>query len=254
MLRLGLTLLLLLCMAQQAFAHFGLIIPSKDCVLDKKDAKLNLSIAFAHPMEGHGMPMAKPRAFQVFYDGQNHDLLASLKPTKLFDQQAWMSEYLITQPNVYQFWVEPEPYFESAEDCYIVHYSKVIVPAFGEDEGWDKAVGLPTEIVPLTRPFGNYAGNVFQGQVLVNGKPAADCDVEVEYYNAKKDASAPSQYHITQVVKTDGAGIFTFAVPWPGWWGFAALNTADKQMEHAGQMKDVELGAVLWLNFARGKK
>lgn len=67
--------------------------------------------------------------------------------------------------------MEPQPYWEPAEDCYIVHYTKAYVAAFGEEEGWDEPAGLKTEIVPLTRPFGNYAGNVFQGQVLLNGKP-----------------------------------------------------------------------------------
>lgn len=57
--------------------------------------------------------------------------------------------------------MEPKPYFEPAEDCYIIHYTKTVVSAFGL-EGWDRELGLKTEIVPLTRPFGLYAGNVFQ--------------------------------------------------------------------------------------------
>ena len=31
----------------------------------------------------------------------------------------------------------------------------------------DRPVGLPVEIVPLSRPFGLYAGNTFRGKVLV---------------------------------------------------------------------------------------
>jgi len=37
------------------------------------------------------------------------------------------------------------------------------VTAFGDDEGWDEEIGLKTEIVPLSKPFGLYAGNIFQG-------------------------------------------------------------------------------------------
>jgi cobalt/nickel transport protein len=77
----------------------------------------------------------------------------------------------------------------------------------------------------------------------------AGADVEVEFYNRDKKHEAPSDYMITQVVKTDDNGVFTYAVPFAGWWGFAALNTAAEKMDHAGTPKDVELGAVLWTNF-----
>jgi cobalt/nickel transport protein len=54
---------------------------------------------------------------------------------------------------------------------------------------------------------------------------------------------------ICQTVKADENGVFTYAAPAPGWWGFAALNTADYRMDHEGEKKDVELGAVLWVKF-----
>ena len=47
------------------------------------------------------------------------------------------------------------------EDCFIIHYTKTVVAAFGEEENWGQPLGLKTEIVPLTRPFANYTGNVF---------------------------------------------------------------------------------------------
>jgi cobalt/nickel transport protein len=49
--------------------------------------------------------------------------------------------------------------------------------------------------------------------------------------------------------KADGNGVFTFAVPVSGWWGFAALNLADFKISHEGEAKDVELGAVIWVYF-----
>ena len=110
-------------------------------------------------------------------------------------------------------------------------------------------MGLKTEIIPLTRPFGLYAGNVFQGVVLMDGKPVPHAEVEVEYYNRDKTAAAPTDYMVTQVVKADPNGVFTYAVPSSGWWGFAALNTAEEKMAHQGKEKDVEIGAVLWVEF-----
>ena len=154
---------------------------------------------------------------------------------------------------MYQFAVEPAPYFEPAEDKFIIHYTKTVVAAFGEEEGWDAPLGLKTEIVPLTRPFANYTGNVFRGRVLLDGKPVAGADVEVESYNKGKAHTAPNDFYVTQVVKTDENGVFTYGIPWAGWWGFAALNTSAEKMEYKGEAKEVELGAVMWVNFAAPK-
>jgi cobalt/nickel transport protein len=111
-------------------------------------------------------------------------------------------------------------------------------------------VGLETEIVPLTRPFGLYAGNVFQGRVEMGGEPVPHAQVEVEYYNEGKKANAPSPYMVTQVVRADDSGVFAYAPPKAGWWGFSALHEADYTLERKGEPKPVELGAVLWVRFS----
>ena len=149
--------------------------------------------------------------------------------------------------------MEPQPYWEPAEDVFIIHYTKTVVTAFGDDEGWDRELGLKTEIVPLSKPFGLYTGNVFQGIVKVNGKPVDFAEVEVEYYNLDRRAKAPTPYMIAQTIKADANGVFTYAVPKSGWWRFAALNTADFQLKHQGVNKDVEIGAVIWVNFSASR-
>jgi cobalt/nickel transport protein len=58
---------------------------------------------------------------------------------------------------------------------------------------------------------------------------------------------------ITQTIKADGNGVFTYAAPVSGWWGFAALNPADFKLPHQGEQKDVELGAVIWVYFHKMK-
>lgn len=232
-----------------AAAHFGMLIPSTDVVENPKEATLSLDFSFSHPMEMVGMPLAKPATVNVIANGKAEDITLSLKPAKIMKHDAWQASYTIKKPGVYQFTMEPVPYWEPAEDCYIIHYTKTYVSAFGEEEGWDEPAGLKTEIVPLTRPFGNYAGNVFQGQVLLDGKPVPGALVEVEYYNKDNKYVAPNDIMITQSVKADPNGIFTYAIPFAGWWGFAALNTAENTKDHNGAAKAVELGAILWTNF-----
>lgn len=232
-----------------ALAHFGMVIPSGAVIENKKDATVSLELSFSHPMEMVGMPLVKPKAFQVVVDGKAEDISASLQTTRVMSRDAWKAQYTVKKPGVYQFVMEPQPYWEPAEDCFIIHYTKTYVAAFGEEEGWDEPAGLKTEIVPLTRPFGNYAGNVFQGQVLLDGKPVPGAEVEVEYYNRENKYAAPNGYMATQVVKADTNGIFTYGIPFAGWWGFAALNTSDEKMSREGKQKGVELGAVIWMEF-----
>jgi cobalt/nickel transport protein len=232
-----------------SFAHFGMLIPSSSTVTEQKQAALSLSLSFSHPMEMEGMSLEKPKSFQVFVSEKNEDLKPLLKPVKILDHDAWSAQYTIKAPGVYQFVMEPIPYWEPAEDCFIIHYTKTYVAAFGEEEGWTEPLGLKTEIVPLSRPFGNYAGNLFQGRVLLDGKPVPGAPVEVEFYNKDKRYAAPNEYLVTQVVTADANGVFSYSVPFAGWWGFAALNTADEKIKHENTPKDVELGAVFWVEF-----
>lgn len=129
-------LVVLTFFSSQALAHFGMLIPSKAMVTDKKDGKITLDLAFAHPRENEGMDLATPKAFKVTLGEESQDLLPALKPFTLWQHKAFKAEYTIKKPGVYLFSYEPKPYFEPAEDCYIVHYTKVIVPALGEEDGW----------------------------------------------------------------------------------------------------------------------
>lgn len=229
-----------------AFAHFGMLIPDQHIIQqEKKDTTLTL--AFSHPFENIGMDLIQPKKFTVTANGETTDLSSTLKQTTFMEHRGWESSFNFSRPGVYQFVMEPTPYWEPAEDLSIIHYTKTIIPAFGDDEGWDEPVGLPTEIVPLLRPFGNYAGNSFSGQVLIKGTPAPGAEVEVEFYNKGNALHPRSDYHITQVIKADEDGIFTFTCPLAGWWGFAALSEAEYTLKDPeGKEKGVELGAVLW--------
>lgn len=235
--------------AGQAPAHFGMVIPSDNMIMPDENRTIDITLSFSHPFESVGMPLERPAEFYVFKDGKTTDLLNDLKPAKVMDEQAWKSSFSVRQPGSYTFVMEPKPYWEPAEDCFIIHYTKTVTAAFGDDDGWDSELGLKTEIVPLSKPFGLYAGNVFQGIVKLNGKAVPYAEVEVEYYNQNKAAKAPTDYMVTQTVKADQNGVFTYAAPVAGWWGFAALNTSDEKISYKGEAKDIELGAVLWVRF-----
>lgn len=252
------TIFCLCLMSGPVLAHFGTITPSDDIVSQEESKTLNLQIKFIHPMERHYMEMGKPKQFGVVHAGKRVDLLDTLQPArgKSPDQDReftyWTSDFRIRRPGDYTFFVEPTPYWEPAEDLFIVHYTKVCVNALGLEVGWDKPVGLETEIVPMTRPYGLWTGNLFSGQVLLKGKPVPYAEVEVEYLNeAAGEAgplSIPAAPYVTQVVKADVNGVFHYAMPKAGWWGFSALSVADWKLQHEGTDKAVEIGAVYWVH------
>ncbi|MEF8941656.1 MAG: DUF4198 domain-containing protein [Desulfohalobiaceae bacterium] len=246
-----LAVLLLFCLAPvNAWAHFGTAIPSP-AILDQDTRQTEITFSFIHPFEQHGMDLAKPE--QVFAvnmaSGKKQDITSGLEETQLLGHKAWSATYQPRRPGAYAVVMEPKPYWEPAENLFIKHWTKTYLGAFGDARGWDEPVGLETEIVPLTRPFGLYAGNAFQGRVLMNGEPVPGAEVEVEYYNEGGKADAPNEHMVTQVVKADENGVFTYVPPRSGWWGFSALNEAGYTLEHEGEEKAVELGAVLWVQF-----
>lgn len=226
----ALAVLIMTVSASLSWAHFGMIIPSDDIVSKEDNKKITLQVQFIHPFEGHYMNMEKPKAFGVLDSGKKTDMLKTLEKNIVKGFSTWETTYRIRQPGDKVFFVEPAPYWEPAEEAFIIHYTKVIVNALGFEEGWDSEIGLKTEIVPLTRPYGLWAGNVFQGVVKVDGtiKP-------------------PAEPYITQVIKADKNGVFTYAMPKAGWWGFAALNTAEYKINRDGKEYPVEIGAVLWV-------
>lgn len=243
----------------KAYAHFGMMIPSDDIVDKQLQDSLTINVMFAHPFEGQSMNMEKPDIFGVFSEGKKNLLTPSLKflNLKMYadtrPSRAWLAYYTMKRPGDHIFFMQPKPYWEPAEDSYIVHYTKVIVNAFGKEDSWDTEVGLKTEIIPLTRPYGLYTGNVFQGIVKLDGKPSPFTKVEIEYFNQNGKTSAPKSPFITQVVKTDKNGVFAYAIPKAGWWGFAALSTDRKTIIRDGKPKPVEIGAVLWVKAEKFK-
>lgn len=247
----GMISILLICATSFLYGHFQTLIPSTDICEDQARAAISFGLTFCHPFETTLMPMARPAQFGVLIRGEKRiDLLDRLEERKIGGVPTWRASYTLNMPGDHVFFVEPEPYWEPAEEVYIVHYTKVVVNGFNMELGWDAEIGLKTEIIPLTRPYGLYTGNIFQGAVLVNGEPAPYTEVEVEYYNDKRAYTAPAGPFITQVIKTDADGVFSYAMPAAGWWGFAALSEDERTMLNPGDGKEypVEIGALIWVH------
>ena len=244
------TACVLLCLwTGDSHGHFQVLIPTTDIVTASGRKTITLDVRFTHPMEaGPAMQMAAPRQFGVLVNGAKQDLRAALKPRTIDGKTAYTCDYRVRAPGDHVFFVDPAPYWEPAEQKMIVHYTKVVVDAFDAGEGWDAMVGFPVEIEPLVRPYGLWTGNVFRGVVKKNGAPVPFAEVEVEYWNVDGKVKTPSDPFITQVIKADANGVFSYVMPRAGWWGFAALIDGDEKMKNpAGKLVDVELGALMWV-------
>ena len=246
--RAGAAVLVLGMMATGADSHFQVLVPSKDNV-SADDRTVGLDILFTHPMEGGPvMEMARPKAFGVLVGGKKTDLLESLKPRKVRGKTAYTASYEVRRPGDHVFYLEPAAYWEPAEGKMIVHYTKVVVNGLDSGEGWDAMVGFPVEIEPLVRPNGLWTGNLFRGIVKKAGRAVPFAEIEVEYRNVGQKVTPPGDAFVTQVIKADAAGVFSYAMPRAGWWAFAALIDGDKKVKNpAGKLVDVELGALMWV-------
>jgi cobalt/nickel transport protein len=153
------------------------------------------------------------------------------------------------------FCLVPKPYFESKEEAYIQQITKVVVNTAGFPTDWNREIGLPTEIVPLDKPYALWTGNVFRGVVKSNGQPVPHAEIEVEYMNhepimnknafaREAEAEAPQDAFVTQTIKANINGEFTYGIPEEGWWGFCALGSGpDKKYKG----KELSQDAVIWV-------
>ena len=240
--------IILLLPGDDAAAHFLVLLPSTDIVEDQDGRTVSLDIRFTHPMEqSPTMNMGRPRQIGALVNGKRIDLCDRLKPRTIDGKSAYTGSLDTKLPGDYVVYVEPEPYWEAAEGKMIIHYTKVVIGALGAENGWDALVGLPVEIEPLVRPYGLWTGNSFRGIVRYHGKPVPFARIEVEYFNEGLKVKPPKDAFVTQVLKADSNGVFSYTMPRAGWWGFAALVAGEKTKNPDGKLVDTELGGLMWV-------
>lgn len=258
---------LLLFFSALVQAHFQMIYTPESALT--KGQATRLALIFTHPFHaGNTMDMGRPESFYLIHqrgedsEPETIDLQQYLKPvtwTSLTnDGQAYLANIpkrVTRSMGDYVFVLIPSPYYEQKEDKYIQQITKMIMNVGGIPGNWANPVGLPTEILPLDKPYANWTGGVFRGIVLANGKPVANVELEIEYINHQPDLdsyqfnktaeiTAPQNSFGTMGIRTNDRGEFVIGLPKAGWWGICALNIGPVS-EHKG--KDLSQDAVLWI-------
>ncbi len=238
-----------------AQAHF--LLQHTDEVLIEKPGDVPMGLIFWHPMEnGHAMDMEKPQEFFMIHNGEKTDLMDRVAPAtfkgKDNSSAAFTASVPVKRSGDYVVVTVPAPYYEESEDIYIQQITKSVLNRNTLPTDWDQPAGLPTEILPLNKPYNVVTGSTFSGVVLSDGKPVAGAEIEIEYMAAAPDLAAMATTESTVdamaggsiVAITDANGVFTFGVPKAGYWGFAALGSGPVK-EHEG--KELSQDAVLWI-------
>ncbi|GGF65500.1 MULTISPECIES: DUF4198 domain-containing protein [Terasakiella] len=244
-----------LSMAQQANAHFQLIYTPEINI--KKAGEVPLKLVFWHPMSnGHTMAMGEPVEFYSVFKGKKTDLKPTLNPITFKglsnEATAYDASVTLKRNGDYALVAVPAPYYEESEDIYIQQITKVIINKGDVPTNWSEPLGLKTEIVPLSKPYGALVGSTFSGVVLKNGQPAPGVEIEIEHMIAEPDMNAnkPQNAKVSEVpggaivALTDAQGKFSFGIPKAGYWGFAALGVGPDSEFNA---KELSQDAVLWI-------
>ncbi len=252
-----------------AHAHFQMLYPGESARSANSGA-LDFLVIFTHPFNGRpSMNMGPPRALYMLRQRggegkvQKTDLLGQLaKFDWMGAESAPVTAYRFSLPSEqvrslgdYVFVLEPEPYLEGGEEKYIQQFTKTIVNVGGLPGNWDRLVGLPAEIRPLSKPYANWTNGVFRGVVLGAGKPVPFAEVEVEFVNRKPDGvagvwSGDPQVRVPQPalgpmsIRADATGAFTIGLPRAGWWGVAALDVGPVKKFKG---KKLSQDAVIWV-------
>lgn len=250
-----------------AMAHFQMLYTPESAL--EKGGEMTLKLVFTHPFDaGHTMDMEPVEEFYLMHQRGEEGEAVKVDLKEYLKEISWESltnkgkayeavlpSQVVRSMGDYVFVLVPAPYYEKAEEEYIQQLTKMIVNVGGMPGNWNKPVGLPTEIVPLDKPYANWTGGIFRGIVLSDGQPVPNAELEVEYLNhtpnMEKNAfekepkiKAPHSAFETMTIMSNDRGEFAIGLPKAGWWGIAALGSGPED-EHND--KEMSQDAVLWI-------
>ncbi|MCO5166382.1 MAG: DUF4198 domain-containing protein [Planctomycetes bacterium] len=218
----------LLLSAGSALAHFPILLPVTPW--GRRGQALELVYVFGHPFEGDRAPAPRPTRFTVLPPTQPAvDLLPALGDAA--EQAEWRARFTPDERGDHV--VALTGPLQEHEGKRFQDFVKVVVHVPSVQRGWDRVVGDPLEVVPLTRPYGVPVGSTFRAEVLAGGAPLVHAAVEVEYRHEAPPDPLPPEPFITRVERTDRAGAFATTLDRAGWWILSVTREADGGVQRA---------------------
>ena len=252
------TLILGLGSALPTLAHSHVYWPQKEGCYAKPGELVKWQYFWGHPFEMLISDAQPPKFFMFTPQRKKENLTAeeiTLKDQESGqDRKAFEVEYKPTAPGDYFLCLESPLYFIPEEKEFWQDYVKEPLHVQATD-GWDQSVGLPVEIIPLTRPYGWPAGSVFKGLALAKNRPLTGAAIEIEKFNGffvprarlpKDRLGVENSPLITRVTKTDRMGYFICTLDSPGWW-LISVSAPGGRSVHERKTYPVEMRGGLWI-------
>lgn len=232
-------------------AHFHFLIP--DSPVGEPDVPTGLKFCFGHPFE-HELqechppkelkahpPRGEPRRLRVEDSGSS-----SAETSDSSAKKEHRFQYTPRERGDHIITAEARPDVEERDRQIVEDHVKVVLHVLSQN-GWDRAVGQPLEVVPLTRPYGLRAGSSFHARVLLRGKPLEGAEVEIEKMNPSPPAQdLPEDEFITRAARTAPDGTLIATLDEKGWWAIL-VRTEDGKKTVNGREYSVELRSTLWV-------
>jgi cobalt/nickel transport protein len=241
--------LALLIVAPAAWAHYPMLLTGP-AVIQRGDV-VKITYTNGHPYADDRFPPPAPERVGVYLPGRTkmRDLIAAVTSGGTAELPTWHLEHRPKRAGDYIYSWHCGMFFEKPSRN-VEDYAKLVIhvsDGTGAQVGWDRAIGDPLEIVPLTRPYSVPVGGLFRAQVLLSEQPFAAANVEAETWGDPATKTDSDYLPDTRFnVKTDPNGVFGLALPKAGWWVISCAT--DGGPGEQGQQRGVAQRATFWVH------
>jgi cobalt/nickel transport protein len=252
--RLGLATSLVVALAAPVAGHYTMLLPAEPAA--QKGDKVEFVYQWGHPFEHELFDAAPPQELAVLLpDGSSQDLLRSLEKIKKpgADDKpvtAYRFRFTPQQRGDHVFFLTTPPVWLDDTKEFVQDLVRVTLHVQTQNN-WDADPGDGFRLLPVTRPYGLLPSMVFQGQIVKERDDrSVSPHIEIERYNPAPPAEVPADAFVTFRTRVDPNGVFTFAFPEAGWWGFTAERDAGT---HARNGRDYPLRQrlTMWVHVER---
>ena len=245
--------------ASGAFGHFNTLWPDSPNGYALPGQKVVWQYFWGHPYEMILFDAQRPNVYAVTPSGARQPV--AVEPARMKDpatgklRAAYGLTY--TPEEIGDTWIvlEAPPYVIEEEGEAVQDYVKQCVHVMAQN-GWDARLGLPIELVPLSRPYGLEPGFAVTVRAYLNGQPLAGAACEIEKFNgfAVTEEMLPKDQFgnedvpmITRAARTDANGYLTYTLDEPGWWIIAVMGDGGS-VKVEGKAYPRVLRGCLWVH------
>lgn len=227
-----------------ARAHYPML--EADRAVVDPGAEVTVELGVGHPFANDRFRCDAPLTVQLYVPGIKEGLLVTDKLQEVGTEALPRRHLRFAADKQGDYILATRSVFVEPPQRQIEDYAKVFVHVRGKQLDWDRVLGEPMELVPLTRPYALPVGATFRGRALEHGKPVPEGAIEAETY-ARNGVPEPfpelAEYRRWE--KTDKEGYFSITLDQPGWW-LLSCATDGGPGQQGGSSAAVKR-AVMWL-------